>query len=511
MNQLTNYSIRILLLMSIIIIFSSCQKNTTNIFNVKDFGAKGDNLTLDKKSIQQAIDAAYKNGGGTVLLPAPGKYLSGTIWLKDNITLEIEAGATLYGSSKLSDYDSLSRGKDTKDRNPYHLISVHNAKNVTIQGRGTIDGQGKNWYAYTDVKPRWMKEVKIRPSPMVSFENCQNIKVKDVLLTNAAGWTMHALDCDNIHVSGIQIINDIYAPNTDGFDMSGCKNVMISDCYIETCDDAICIKTHEDSRESSNITVTNCVIQTTCVALKFGEVSKDIRDVTFSNCVIKNSSRAFGIYATLGGNVENVTVSNIICNTNAPLVLNRPFQIAAWARQDPNGTISMKGGNVKNIIVSNFIGTTEGRILINAGDGCTIENITLRDIKLTYPYIEDPSFYGPNSISNQFRGLDSASISAKAALVVSNVNNLVVDGFDINWPTSDTIPAEWNHRERIENGKFDMVHTPNYTKSRNADFHAMYLTNVQGGYIFSPMASSSVKNLETIKLNQSKIRVMNTK
>jgi polygalacturonase len=493
------------------LIVSACTKQNNGIYNVLDYGAKGDSVTMDRYSIQDAIDAAYANGGGKVVLPAPGKYLTGTIWLKDNVTLELQAGATIYGSDRLEDYDSVRWGHND-DRCPYHLIMAKDAKNVTLQGRGTIDGLGWNWYDRTDVKPRWMRKHTPRPSPMVEFDNCENVKVRDILLTNAAGWTLHTFNCDQVHINGIRLINNLYGPNNDGIDVTGCTNVMISDCYIKTCDDAVCLKTTEDSNELRNVTVTNCTMQTTCVALKFGETAKDLRDVTFSNCVITKSSRAFGIYAIWGGTIENVLVDNIVCNTNAPLVLNRPFQISAWhKRSRETGEVVSKGGNVRNVTISNFTATTEGRILITANDDCQIENITLRDIRLTYPYIEDPSLYGPEATSSQFRGIDEQGMVANAAIVVTNTDRFVLDGLDITWPETSDIPAEWQHSERIENGKFDKVHYPNYGSHRNPDFYAMYLSNVQGGYIFAPMATASSSSLKPLDVNNSVIKLFSSK
>jgi polygalacturonase len=506
MNNLCNTAL-FLLMLSIV----ACSKSKDGTYNVLDFGAKGDSISMDKTAIQKAIDDAHKNGGGTVILPAPGKYRTGTIWLKDNVTLDIQGGATIYGSGDLADYDSMRWGHND-DRCPYHLIIARNASNVTIQGQGTIDGLGWNWYEHTDVKPRWMKKQTPRPSPMVEFENCKDVKVRDVLLTNAAGWTLHAFNSNQVHINGIRLINNLYGPNNDGIDITGCTNVMISDCYVKTCDDAVCLKTTDDSNELHNVTVTNCTMQTTCVALKLGETAKDMSDVTFSNCAITQSSRAFGIYATWGGDVENVMVSNIVCNTNAPLVLNRPFQIAAWDQKSAKtGEIIRKGGNVKNVIVSNFIATTEGRILINANDGHSIENITLRDIKLNYPYIEDAAIYGPYATSNQFRGIDSTGMVANAAVVISNASNIAFDGLDISWPKTNLVPESWRHPERIENGKFDKVHYPEYDDYRNPAYHAVYLSNVQGGYIFAPMVTASSPPMKPIAINDSFVKLMGLK
>ena len=494
----------------LLVLAMACQPPANDgSYNILDFGAVGDSLTMNTTAFQQALDEAHQ-AGGKVIVPQ-GNFLTGTIYLKSNTILELMPGAKILGSSSIADYDSLYWGHN-EDRTPYHLIVAKGAKNVTIQGRGTIDGQGKNWYDHTDVKPRWMKKHVRRPSPMVEFDSCTNVRVEGITLTNAAGWTLHAFNSDHIVIDGIRLVNNLFGPNNDGIDLTGCNNVMVSNSYIETCDDAVCVKTTTDSRTSSNVTVTNCVMQTTCVALKYGETSKNITDLTFSNCVITKSSRAFGIYATWGGDVENVTVSNIIANTNAPLVLNRPFQIAAWdARDKKTKEVIRKGGNVRNVTVSDFTATTEGRILINANDGHDISNITLRNIKLKYPYIENPEQYGPDATSNQFLGIDSVGMQAKAAIVVSNIKKFSLDGLDIIWNQTDTIPAEWKHPERIENGKFDKVHYPGYDKVKMAEFSALYASNVQGGYVFAPLAESSDPKVKTFIINGSDLRLFDKK
>ena len=169
------------------------------MYNIKDFGAVSDTTVNSRFFIQKAIDAAFEAGGGTVIVP-PGDYMIGTIWLKSNVNLEIEGGATLFGSNNLTDYDSVRWGHN-EDRCPYHLVMAKDAHNVTIQGQGTIDGQGWNWYDHTEVKPRWMQKHTPRPSPMVEFDNCTDVKVRDILLTNAAGWTMHTFNCDQVHIT----------------------------------------------------------------------------------------------------------------------------------------------------------------------------------------------------------------------------------------------------------------------------------------------------------------------
>ncbi|MEM6379198.1 MAG: hypothetical protein AAF705_13365, partial [Bacteroidota bacterium] len=185
---------------------------------------------------------------------------------------------------------------------------------------------------------------------------------------------------------------------------------------------------------------------------------------------------------------------------------------AAWdARDKKTKEVIRKGGNVRNVLVSDFIATTEGRILINANDGHEISNVSLRNIQLKYPYIENPELYGPEATSNQFLGIDSVGMKAKAAIVVSNVDKFSLDGLNIIWNQTDTIPEEWKQPERIENGKFDKVHYPTYDQVKMAEFSALYGSNVQGGYIFAPLAESSDSKLKTFQLRQSNLKVFTQK
>lgn len=485
-----------ILFVVLVTISAACSNKDKNIFLITDFGAKGDSATLNTRYIQAAVDRAFENGGGRVVVPAPGRFITGTIMLKDNITFEVQAGASIIGSDTITDYIPHKWENSNKDVTPYHLIIAKDARNVTLEGRGSINGRGWNFWEYTDVKPRWMKTRVDRPSPMVSFENCTNAKIRDLLLTNSAGWTVHLLHCEHVEVNGIRIINNLYGPNNDGIDINGSRNVIVSDCYIKTCDDAICVKAYQ--KDAYDIVAANNVLETSCVALKLDENFNSIYNISFSNCVIRNSSRGIGIYGSEGGKIENVTVNNIVCNTNAPLVLNRPIQISSW-----------KNGSIRNITITNFIATTQGRILISSNDGKNVENVTLRDVKMSYPYIENPLLYTPTIRSSHIIGLESEARNACAAVVASNIIGLVIDGLQINWPETDNVPEEWKHPERIENGNFDMVHRPVYDKPKQTEFSALYIRNCDGGYVFAPLASSSSERLAPIKIEKSNIRLIN--
>ena len=225
------------------------------VFDVHDFGATPDGSTVSTEPIRQAIVAASQNGGGVVYFP-PGDYLSGTIELKDRVTLYLEAGATIYGSKEKKDYNALHNS----------LVHAENATDAAIRGRGTIDGNGPAFWQR--VNGRW-DTGPWEPSGILNTVGCKNLLLEGVTLRNSPGWTVHPVDCDRLTIHGISMINAIdpenQGPNTDGIDPDACTRVRISDCYIQSGDDCIVLKVTNrpgGNRSCSDIAVTNCVLAT---------------------------------------------------------------------------------------------------------------------------------------------------------------------------------------------------------------------------------------------------------
>lgn len=480
-------------------------------FDIKAYGAIGDGSHLNTDAIQSAIDAAAGAGGGTILIP-PGTWLSGTIFLKSNTTLHLSAGATLLGSPNIADYTEMTWGHN-KDRQPYHLIVTQAQENVTVEGKGTIDGNGEAfWKAYEKddqgkmVVPRWIMAKEKKVSPLIELTGSQNLYVRDITIKTGGGWNLHIHDCDLVKVQGVNIINNLYSPNSDGIDITGSSDVMISDCYIKTCDDAICLKTTPDSRSCHRVTITNCVLETLCVGLKLGcnESFKDITDVTMSNCVVNNSSRAVGLYVREGAIYERINITNIVANTNAPLIFNRPIQFMVEKRNPDT-----KAGGIRDVTISNFTATTEGRILLTAADGGFLENITMRDITLRYPMIEDPRPMVKGSGSSQFPKIDRhpEAMGALAAVVADNVQNLQLENLQVFWPENTTTPEHWAHPERIENGSL-RIHKMDYSKARQAEFAVIWGKNLKGGRLNAPLTNASSSSEKKYVLQNSDIQII---
>lgn len=310
--------------------------------NILDYGAKPDGKTLNTQFIQHAIDDAFRAGGGTVYLPA-GRFLSGRIDLKSRVGLYLAEGCTLLGSTNIDDYHSADPRSSEK-----HLIYVRDAEEVTLAGPGRIDGQGQSFWepsgkapvapedAWADVASHALKEKKTgRPSPMIRFANCRKVRVTGLHLENSAGWTLHALNCDDVEIKGIGIRNPIDGPNTDGIDLTGCQGVLVSDCSIETGDDAICLKSTNplgtEPRLIRNIKVTNCRLSTCCNGFKLGTDSQGgFENIEFSNSTIYSGAGAFGervisgvaLEVTDGGWIDGVRVSGIeMQRTRTPIFI----------------------------------------------------------------------------------------------------------------------------------------------------------------------------------------------
>ena len=233
-------------------------------YNVRDFGAVDDGKTVNTNAIQQAIDVCSKAGGGKVIICGK-KFLSGTLTLKDNVTLRICSGATLEASGDIKDFISRLPETDTftnisKSYSNKALIYAEGKENIGIEGTGTINGRGDLLKGAASERPY-----------MIFFSECKKVRVEDVKLVTSAFWLQHFLKCENVLIRGLTIRSrDQY--NNDGMDINSCENVRISDCDVNCKDDCIVMKSTSD-KVCRNVTITNCVLSSICNAIKCGTES----------------------------------------------------------------------------------------------------------------------------------------------------------------------------------------------------------------------------------------------
>lgn len=306
------------------------------VFNVRDFGATGDGVTIETAAFARAVAAASSAGGGTVLVP-PGRYLSGTIELKSHITLEVAGGATILGSEHPDDYPATPDvwGEEKEVIAP--LIYAVDADNITLTGRGTIDGQGRIWWkrlelAHPNPKRGWrppatsaeraeVKNVSRGRPRLIRLVRCRDVLIENLNLRNAADWTVHPLLCEFVRVERVAIFGEKGSHNTDGIDPEACRQVVIAGCRIDTGDDCVTLKSGRDAfgrrmgRPTENVTISDCVMYRGHGGVTIGsEMSGGVRNVTVTNCVFQGTDTGIRIKSQRGrgGMVEGVTVSNIV-------------------------------------------------------------------------------------------------------------------------------------------------------------------------------------------------------
>lgn len=324
-----------------------------NIVDVRKYGAMGDGVTKDTSAIQKAIDECHASGGGTVLL-ADGTFLSGGLYLKSNVFLDVSSSATLMASGEIGDY-----GKDTyhtRYRNEAALdrcfIYAEDAENTGILGNGKIDGNAACFPNEGDI---------YRPM-LLRFLRCSHIHLRDIRLYNAAAWTTAFLDSSYIWVNTVDICNE-QRYNGDGLDFDGCSHVHVSDCRIRGTDDNLCLQSSNKEYPVEDVQITNCEFSSLCAAVRIGLKSiGSISNVVISNCTFRDVWReGIKIECTEGGNISDIVVSGITMkNVSRPiwLLLNNRFEPKGWGSSlelDHMPPIGMMG----NLLFSNLVITDE--------------------------------------------------------------------------------------------------------------------------------------------------------
>ncbi len=280
-------------------------------FNIVDFGAKPGLQYTNSKSIQQAINAAAK-AGGCVIVPS-GQFVTGPIEMKSNVTLYIAEGAELLGSINRLDY-----GK--QDAKP--LISAKKQQNISILGKGTINGRGaevvKNLLLllHQGILKDETWQVK-RPSEsnrprLIAFSNCENITLKNITVKNSAGWVQDFVNCNKLNIDSITVESTAYW-NNDGIDIVNSKNVRITNCNIDAADDGICLKSEGSPGICENVYVANCTIRSSASGFKLGTGSYGgFKNIKVRNITVYNTYRsAIALEAVDGGFIDSVDIEGV--------------------------------------------------------------------------------------------------------------------------------------------------------------------------------------------------------
>lgn len=442
-------------------------------YNIRDFGAKGDGITLDTAALQKAIDTCTKEQGGTVLVPA-GVFVIGSVELKNNVTLHLAAGGKLLGSADGKQYHAVDAipltGDSTLGDGNVALLFAVNANNVTVEGPGTIDGQGAQFRSPTKgVPPPSGIGGSHRPYHML-FYRCNNLAVRDIFLNASAFHSVRIIQSKYVKLDGIRIYNRVNH-NNDGFHFISAEHVHVSNCTVECQDDACAL-----FGSCKFVTVTNCSFSTRWSVFRFG--GGEAENITVTNCLIYDT---FGCPIKLrcgpGSRFENISFSNIIMkNVTGPISIGlgpQPLRSSAPGAvpapdNRPSGivrNISFSGihatvvvpfqqpdvpfqsgynpGEIKSCMALNgmndgFIeNVTFNDVHVTFAGGGTAEDAAVRDIpKIAGEYYQAGVFPAYALFARNVRGLTLSNVrfqvsspELRPAMVFDNVEDVAVNGF----------------------------------------------------------------------------------
>lgn len=415
-------------------------------YDVHDYGAIGDGMHNDAPAIQAAIDACFANGGGRVVLSGGHIYRSGTLILRSHIELHLEADATLKGSDSLADYNYFGQGNVTPQKiavptyenceytgqPTLFFLYAKDCEHVSITGDGTIDGNEKIFYG--TITP-WHIDGSFYPRvPLLFLENIKCLTITQVTLTGSAFWTTHMVGCEDVLIDGIRILNNLRLANCDGIDPDHCKNVRITNCYIESADDCIVFKNTAAAMQygaCENITVSDCTLISTSAAIKIGTESEaPFRNIHVKNCNIKRSNRGISLMLRDSGHIEDIIFSDLNIET-------RMFSKEHWwGEAEPIAITAVKRkpdteiGYIRNITFENINCIGENGILLYGDESKNLTDIRFHKLNLQLVKKTD----WPKSNHDLRPCMIEPSIIAGSLNVVfaRNVGSVVIDDLELS-------------------------------------------------------------------------------
>ena len=356
----------------------SSPRSRASTLDVRDFGAIGDGRTRDTRAIQQAIDTAHRLGGAVVQLPA-GTWLSGTLHLRGRVTVDLASGAVLLASPHDDDFAAeeplpFATGSDAETTDFAHaLLAGRDLERVTISGGGVIDMNRSRRFG---------------PKP-IALKRCRFVTVRGITIVHSPNYCVSLGGCDDVLVDGVTI-RDAYA---DGIDPDCCRRVRITNCDVESDDDALCLKASfllGARGVTEDVVVANCRLRSPSNCFKLGtESTGDFRQIVLSNCVFSGhppedrdaSAAAEGggiaILAVDGGTVDGVMISNVVMNgVAAPLFV----RLGNRGRDQPEPA----PGRLRNVSISGVVavGATE-TASITGIPGHAVEHITVENVRIS--------------------------------------------------------------------------------------------------------------------------------
>ncbi len=417
--------------------------------NILDYGAKSDSKMLCTTAIQAAIDDCAKSGGGKVIIP-PGIYISGTIWLRSHVELHVSQGAVLKASTDMNDYNA----EDAYEQNfgcptpeqwlGKHLIVALECEDVAISGNGVIDGSGDFFYGepmeiHDNFAWRYglsmARDMEIlRPGPLVCFVECKRVRVESTTIQNMPCWGYLFHGCDFVNVHGIRVFNQPNYGNTDGIDIDSCSHVTISDCIIDTGDDAITLRgcnagLKQKDKACEYVTITNCVLGSYACGFRIGVGTGVIRHARISNITITNATNAICLMTDYCGH-GHVSLEDIHFNGISAMSVARPIELTE------NSTAHMRNITIENFYVEAYAGAWMESC--NPGH---VSDVTIRNS--TFKLVESPIVLSQNL--RRIRG--------EYTIHAENIENLTME--NVRFEADAELMKDWA-------GTFNTVSCPGF-------------------------------------------------
>lgn len=349
-------------------------------FDISQHGAISDGTTVNTKAIQTVIDQCEAAGGGTVVVPK-GEFVTGSLFLKPSVNLELLDGAVLEGSIDINDYPVMyTRFEGHFEEWRMGLLNAEKTDHLHITGPGTLDGSGASfWKASTpNGRPR-----------LCFFCDSSDVTVSGVHFKNSASWNLHFYNCKDITVedSRFEIPKDTKGPSTDGTDVDSCQNVTIRGCFYSVDDDCVCLKGNRydglsqkpSSPPVDHVHITDCIFERGMGALSLGTEATQIHDIEFDNSTVTGKMPMLRVKMrpdTPGQDYENVRVHDIKLDGKG-LVLS--FELTHGTKVPPQPPRSV----IRNITVSDITGTYGSLGKIAGNDNTDVSDISLVNINLT--------------------------------------------------------------------------------------------------------------------------------
>jgi polygalacturonase len=377
------------------ILFTSCvaiSSRAVNVFEVTDFGAKGDGKTLDTKAIQNALDACGKAGGGIVHFKS-GTFLSQPLTLRTRTTLQLDAGATLLATDNEADFAGDKPGSFIP------FIGGKNLEKVIFMGPGIIDGSGAKWWVPAEAARQKTPGYTLPRPNLIVLTGCKDVCMRDITLQNSPKFHFVPTECEDVLVTNVIILAPPRSPNTDAIDPSACRRVLITHCRIDVGDDNVAIKAGKKvaGREFAceDITVKDCAFLHGHGMSIGSETVGGVRNVHVQNCTFENTENGIRIKSQRGrgGIVENIIYENLTMTNVDPAItftcyyMNNskgdPVQPAV-PRKDAAQALDHKTPIYRNLQIRNVTASCpESAGIILGLPESRIENVVLENVHIS--------------------------------------------------------------------------------------------------------------------------------